>query len=133
MPADPLEMTFDQQQAVLDRADEQYNQAQVNLTSTQSSLQTTTASINAAKARLTTERSHLRADAVQAYMSDMSSTAVASLFGSPSSANQTRDFYQQLGSSTVAAAARASSTSFSTRARGRTAGLLSSVSSTTSF
>jgi peptidoglycan DL-endopeptidase CwlO len=98
-----LETQISQQQAVLDRADEQYNQAQVNLTSTQSSLQTTTASINAAKARLTTERSHLRADAVQAYMSDMSSTAVASLFGSPSSANQARDFYQQLGSSTVAA------------------------------
>jgi cell wall-associated NlpC family hydrolase len=97
-----LETQISQQQAVLDRADEQYNQAQVNLSSTQSSLQTTTASINAAKARLTTERSHLRADAIQAYMSDSASTSAASLFGSPSSANQTRDFYQQLGSSAVA-------------------------------
>jgi cell wall-associated NlpC family hydrolase len=98
-----LETQISQQQAVLDQADEQYNQAQVNLSSTQTSLQTTTTSIDAAKARLTTERSHLRADAIQAYMDDTSSTAVASLFGSPTSANQTRDFYQQLGSSTVAA------------------------------
>jgi peptidoglycan DL-endopeptidase CwlO len=98
-----LETQISQQQAVLDRADEQYNQAQVTLSATQSSLQTTTASIDAAKARLATERSHLRADAVQAYMNDSSSSAVASLFGSPSDANQTRDLYQQLGSSTVAA------------------------------
>jgi len=98
-----LETQISQQQAVLDRADEQYNQAQVTLSATQSSLQTTTASIDATKARLTTERSHLRADAVQAYMNDSSSSAVASLFGSPSNANQTRDLYQQLGSSTVAA------------------------------
>jgi len=98
-----LEAQLPQQQAVLDQADEQYNQAQVNLSSTQTLLQTTTASIEAAKARLTTERSHLRADAIQAYMDDTSSSAVASLFGSPTSANQTRDFYQQLGSSTVSA------------------------------
>ena len=98
-----LETQISQQQAVLDQADEQYNQAQVDLSSTQTSLQTTTASIEAAKARLTTERSHLRADAIQAYMDDTSSSAVASLFGSPTSANQTRDFYQQLGSSTVSA------------------------------
>ena len=98
-----LETQISQQQAVLDQADEQYNQAQVNLSSTQTSLQTTTKSIDAAKARLTTERSHLRADAIQAYMDDTSSGAVASLFGSPTSANQTRDFYQQRGSSAVAA------------------------------
>ena len=98
-----LETQISQQQAVLDQADEQYNQAQVSLSSTQGSLHATTASIDAARARLTTERSHLRADAVQAYMDDTASSAVASLFGSPTGANQTRDLYQQLGSSTVAA------------------------------
>ena len=97
-----LEAQISQQQAVLDQADEEYNQSQVNLTATQTSLHATTASIDAAKARLATERAHLRDDAVQAYMNDSSSSALSSLFASPSSAVQTRDLYQQLGSSKVA-------------------------------
>ena len=97
-----LEAQISQQQAVLDQADEEYNQSQVNLTATQTSLHSTTASIDAAKARLATERAHLRDDAVQAYMNDSSSSALSSLFASPSSAVQTRDLYQQLGSSKVA-------------------------------
>ncbi len=95
-----LEAQISQQQAILDQADEAYNQAQVNLTTTQTSLQTTTASIDATKARLAAERSHLRDDAIQAYINDTSSSAVASLFARPSSATQTRDLYQQLGSAT---------------------------------
>jgi peptidoglycan DL-endopeptidase CwlO len=97
-----LEAQISQQQAVLDQADEQYNQAQVDLNSTKAQLQTTTISIDAAKARLATERARLRADAVQDYMDDTSSSAVAALFASPTSAAQTRSVYQQLGASVVA-------------------------------
>ncbi len=98
-----LEAQISQQQAVLDQADEQYNQAQVNLSTTQASLKSTTASIDAAKAQLATERAHLRDDAIQAYMNDTAGSSMASLFASPTDATQTRDYYQQLGSSTVAA------------------------------
>ncbi len=97
-----LEAQISQQQVVLDQADEEYNQSQVNLAATQTSLHSTTASIDVAKARLATERAHLRDDAVQAYMNDSSSSALSSLFASPSSADQTRDLYQQLGSGKVA-------------------------------
>ncbi len=97
-----LSTQISQQQAVLDQADEEYNQAQVDLSTTQTSLHATTAKIDAAKARLATERANLRNDAVQAYMDNTSSASVSSLFASPSAASQTRDFYQQLGSSKVA-------------------------------
>jgi cell wall-associated NlpC family hydrolase len=98
-----LEAQISQQQAVLDQADEQYNQAQVNLATTQTSLKSTATSIEAAKAQLSTERAHLREDAIEAYMSDTAGSSMASLFASPSDSTQTRDYYQQLGSSTVAA------------------------------
>ncbi|MGD0313649.1 MAG: NlpC/P60 family protein [Acidimicrobiales bacterium] len=97
-----LEAQISQQQAVLDQTDEQYNQAQVDLSSTKAQLQTTTTSIDAAKARLATERAHLAADAVQDYMGDTSSSAVAALFASPTSAAQTQAVYQQLGATLVA-------------------------------
>jgi cell wall-associated NlpC family hydrolase len=97
-----LEAQISQQQAVLDQTDEQYNQEQVDLSSTRAQLQTTTVSIDSAKARLATERAHLRADAVQDYMGDTSSSAVAALFASPTSAAQTRSLYQQIGSTKVA-------------------------------
>ena len=97
-----LSAQISQQQAVLDQADEQYNQAQVNLTTTQTSLRSTTTQIDAAKARLAVERAHLRDDAIQAYMDNTSSSSVSSLFASPTGASQTREFYQQLGSSKVA-------------------------------
>ncbi len=74
----------------------------MDLSSTKAQLQTTTTSIDAAKARLATERAHLAADAVQDYMGDTSSSAVAALFASPTSAAQTRAVYQQLGATLVA-------------------------------
>ena len=97
-----LEAQISQQQAVLDQTDEQYNQAQVDLSSTKAQLQTTTTSIDAAKARLATERAHLAADAVQDYMGDTSSSAVAVVFASPTSTAQTQAVYQQLGATLVA-------------------------------
>ena len=78
-----LENQISQEQDALDRADEQYNQSVVELTSTRTALQATEASLNAARSKLETERSQLRDDAVQAYINDTSSTAVAELFAAP--------------------------------------------------
>jgi peptidoglycan DL-endopeptidase RipA len=92
-----------QQQKMLDRADEQYNQAVVNLTATESALQATTASINAARAKLVTDRSHLRDAAIQSYIGATSTEAVAQIFAAPSSASQTQYLYEKLGAGNVAA------------------------------
>jgi cell wall-associated NlpC family hydrolase len=92
-----------QQQKTLDQADEQYNQAVVNLTATRSALQATTASINAARAKLVTDRSNLRNAAIRSYISATSTEAVAQIFASPSSSSQTQYLYEELGAGNVAA------------------------------
>jgi cell wall-associated NlpC family hydrolase len=97
-----LEAQISQQQNSLDQADEQYNQAVVNLTSTRSSLQTTSSSIDAIKTKLTTERSHLRDDAIQAYIGDTSSEAVSQIFAAPNNQSQISDLYQEIGAGNVA-------------------------------
>ena len=97
-----LEGQISQEQDTLDRADEQYNQSVVDLTSTRAALQATQASLDAVKAQLVTERSQLRNDAVQAYINDSSSEAVAQIFAAPTNGTQIRDLYQKLGSGHVA-------------------------------
>ena len=73
-----LENQISQEQNALDRADEQYNQSVVDLTSTRTALQATEASPSPpSRSKLATERSQLRDDAVQAYIDDTSSAAVA--------------------------------------------------------
>lgn len=90
------------QQAVLDQADEAYNRSVVDVAATEASLQTTAASIAADKSQLAVERAHLRNEAVQAYIGDTSSRAVAALFSSPTSAAQIRDFYSTISAANLA-------------------------------
>jgi cell wall-associated NlpC family hydrolase len=96
-----VETQISQQQNALDQADEQYNQAVVNLTGTRASLGTTAASIAATSSKLATERSHLRDDAINAYVDDTSSAAVADIFAAPTSTAQTRTLYEKLGAGNV--------------------------------
>ncbi len=98
-----LETQIGKEQATLDQADEQYNQAVVNLDSTETALQTSSTSIAQARTELVTEKARLKADAIDSYVSDTSSTAVASLFSAASSEDQTRDLYEQIGVGNVAA------------------------------
>jgi cell wall-associated NlpC family hydrolase len=91
-----------QQQAALDQADELYNEAQVNLTSTRAALQATSATVAASKARLAAERAKLRTDAIQSYVGDTSSSATAALFAAPTTGAQIRSFYSDLGAANVA-------------------------------
>jgi len=65
-------------------------------------LQATQASIDAVRSKLTTERSQLRDDAVQAYINDTSSAAVSELFAAPTTGTQIRDLYEKVGSGDVA-------------------------------
>jgi cell wall-associated NlpC family hydrolase len=97
-----LETQISKEQNSLDQADEQYNEAVVNLTSTRSSLQTTSSSIAAITTKLTTERAHLRDDAIQAYIGDTSSEAVAQIFAAPNNQSQINDLYQEIGAGNVA-------------------------------
>ncbi len=91
------------QQAVLDQADEAYNRSVVSVKATQASLQTTTASIAADKSQLGVERARLRNEAVQAYIGDSSSGAVAALFSSPTSTAQIRSLYSTISAANLAA------------------------------
>ena len=97
-----LETQISKEQNSLDQADEQYNEAVVNLTSTRSSLQTTSSSIAVIKTKLTTERTHLRDDAIQAYIGDTSSEAVAQIFAAPNNQSQINDLYQEIGAGNIA-------------------------------
>ncbi len=97
-----IETQISQEQNSLDLADEQYNQAVVNLTSTRASLRTTSSAIAAITAKLSTERSNLRSDAIEAYIGDTSSAAVAQIFAAPTSNEQIRDLYEKLGAGNVA-------------------------------
>ena len=97
-----LETQISKQQSSLDQADEQYNEAVVNLTSTRSSLQTTSSSIAVIKTKLDSERTHLRDDAIEAYIGDTSSQAVAQIFAAPNDQSQISDLYQQIGAGNVA-------------------------------
>jgi cell wall-associated NlpC family hydrolase len=97
-----LEAQISQQQNTLDQADEAYNQSVVDLTGTRASLRATTSSLQVIRARLSVERSNLRNDAVQAYIGDTSSAAVAEIFASPTSATQIRDLYEKIGAGNVA-------------------------------
>jgi cell wall-associated NlpC family hydrolase len=98
-----LATQISQQQAVLAQADEQYNQAVVNLTATQASLRATTASISAATSRIDREHAQLRDDALATYVEGTSSSAVAAVFAAPTTASQIRRLYQTLGTANVAA------------------------------
>ena len=97
-----IEAQISQEQNTLDLADEQYNQAVVNLTSTRASLQTTSAAIAGITATLSTERSNLRGDAIDDYIGDTSSAAVAAIFAAPTSSEQIRSVYEKLGAGNVA-------------------------------
>jgi len=91
------------QQAVLDQADEAYNRSVVRAKATQASLQTTAASIAADRSLLDVERARLRDEAVQAYIGDSSSGAVAALFSSPTSTAQIRNLYSTISAANLAA------------------------------
>jgi len=91
------------QQAVLDQADEAYNRSVVNVMATQASLQTTAASLAADKDQLAVERARLRDEAVQAYIGDSSSGAVAALFSSPTTTAQIRNLYSTIGAANLSA------------------------------
>jgi cell wall-associated NlpC family hydrolase len=97
-----IEAQITQEQNTLDQADERYNQAVVNLTGTRTSLRTTSASIATIRGKLVVERSHLRDDAVEAYIGDTTSSAVAELFAAPTSESQIRNLYEKLGAGDVA-------------------------------
>jgi hypothetical protein len=97
-----IETKISQEQNALDLADEQYNQAVVNLTGTQASLRSTLSAIAAITATLSSERSHLRGDAIEAYIGDTSSAAVAEIFAAPTSSAQISSVYQKLGAGNVA-------------------------------
>jgi cell wall-associated NlpC family hydrolase len=97
-----LESQISRQQEELDRADEQYDQSVVELTNTRSELKATQASIDAIRTKLVTERSELRSDAVQAYIDDTSTAAVAEIFAAPTTGAQTRNLYEKLGAGDAA-------------------------------
>jgi cell wall-associated NlpC family hydrolase len=97
-----LESQISREQEELDRADEQYDQSVVELTTTRSELQATQASIDATRTKLATERTELRSDAVQAYIEDTATTAVAQIFSAPTSGAQTRNLYEKLGAGDAA-------------------------------
>ena len=98
-----IETQIGTEQTALDAADEQYNQAVINLDSTEAALQSTTTSISAARTRLVGEKARLKADAVNSYVSNTSSTAAAALFSAPNGEDQTRNLYEQIGAGNVAA------------------------------
>ena len=98
-----IEAQISQQQTVLDQADEQYNQATVNLGATRSALQSTSASIQVATSKLAAERSQLRQDAIEDYVSNSSAEAVSEIFAAPTGASQIRALYEGLGIGNVTA------------------------------
>jgi len=97
-----IESQISHEQDTLDQADERYNQSVVNLDSTRTALQETSASIAAVQAKLVTERDNLRNDAIQDYISNSSSTAVAEIFSAPTTGTQIRNVYQKIGAGDVA-------------------------------
>ena len=98
-----VEAQISQQQTVLDQADEQYDQATVNLGATRSALQSTSASIQVATSKLAAERSQLRQDAIEDYVSNSSAEAVSEIFAAPTGASQIRALYEGLGIGNVTA------------------------------
>lgn len=97
-----IESQIAQEQNTLDQDDEAYDQAVVNLAGTRSSLATTTGSIATVKTKLTLDRAELRKDAIQDYMGDTSSQALAQLFAAPTNESQIQALYERIGAGNVA-------------------------------
>lgn len=96
-----IENQIAQEQKALDQADENYNQSVVTLTATQASLQSTAAALDAYQAKLTADRARLAADAINAYISNSSSGAIADLFSAPGDANEARATYDKVAAGEV--------------------------------
>jgi cell wall-associated NlpC family hydrolase len=98
-----LEAQISKEQDSLDEADELYNQSVVDLDNTRSSLAATQASIATVQDELVSERSRLRNDAIQNYVDNSTTSAMAQLFSAPTTGSQIRDLYEGVGAGDVTA------------------------------